>query len=443
MVGVKDSDGRPGRHGPPHGAGAGRLRGLLRRRRADACPLLAVGAVGLVSVASHWVGRELARHGRRRSWQGRRRGGAGAANAGCSSPSTFESTEQFPNPLPAKAACRALGLAVGQCRLPMGVAPPELDGEARVILQLSASRASHGWPDRLSRRQAGPRRLPRAGWARSAATAPASRWTGGIVVLDCGIMFPDPDMPGVDLVLPDFTYLHENADRVDGVVLTHGHEDHTGGLAFLLRDLELPIYGSELTLGPGPATGSTRRAWPGAPATSRSPTASGGGSAPCEVEFIPVTHSVPNAFAIAFHTPQGVVLHSGDFKLDLQPVDGRRTDLARIGALAPERGDPAAPVGLDQRRGARLHRLGVHGGGDHAPGLRRPARPAGHRGLLRQPHPPGPAGRRRRRGQRPPGGHPRAAPWARTWSWRSRLGILSVPDGTLVDIEDVDELPAG
>ncbi len=72
---------------------------------------------------------------------------------------------------------------------------------------------------------------------------------GRILVLDCGIMFPDPDMPGVDLVLPDFSYLHENAERVDAVVLTHGHEDHTGGLAFLLRDLELPIYGSELSLG--------------------------------------------------------------------------------------------------------------------------------------------------------------------------------------------------
>ena len=72
---------------------------------------------------------------------------------------------------------------------------------------------------------------------------------GRIIVLDCGIMFPDPDMPGVDLVLPDFSYLHENAERVDAMVLTHGHEDHTGGLAFLLRDLELPIYGSELSLG--------------------------------------------------------------------------------------------------------------------------------------------------------------------------------------------------
>ncbi len=72
---------------------------------------------------------------------------------------------------------------------------------------------------------------------------------GRIVVLDCGIMFPEPDMPGIDLVLPDLTYLRERAESVEAVVLTHGHEDHTGGLAFLLRDLSFPIYGSELSLG--------------------------------------------------------------------------------------------------------------------------------------------------------------------------------------------------
>ena len=72
---------------------------------------------------------------------------------------------------------------------------------------------------------------------------------GRILVVDCGLMFPDPDMPGVDLVLPDFTYLRENADRVEGVVLTHAHEDHAGGLAYLLRDISVPIYGTRLSLG--------------------------------------------------------------------------------------------------------------------------------------------------------------------------------------------------
>jgi len=156
---------------------------------------------------------------------------------------------------------------------------------------------------------------------------------GRILLLDCGLMFPTLEMPGVDLVLPDFTYLRENADRVDACILTHGHEDHAGALSFLLRELSFPIYGSELTLGLARnrieesglldrtdfiavRDGERRRI------------------GPVDVEFIPVTHSVPHGFAVAFHTPQGVLLHSGDFKLDLTPVDGRTTDLARIGAIA-------------------------------------------------------------------------------------------------------------
>src|SRR6478752_7188998 len=116
---------------------------------------------------------------------------------------------------------------------------------------------------------------------------------GRILVVDYGIMFPDVDMPGVDLVLPDFTYLRDNADRVEGVFLTHAHEDHDG-----------------------------ERRWIG----------------PFDCEFIPVTHSVPHAFATAYHTPVGTILHSGDFKLDLTPVDGRKTDLALIGEIARRSG---------------------------------------------------------------------------------------------------------
>ena len=160
---------------------------------------------------------------------------------------------------------------------------------------------------------------------------------GRLIVLDVGIMFPEPDMPGVDLVLPDFTFLRENAHRVDGVVLTHGHEDHVGGLSYLLRDLEVPVYGSPLTV--GLAAHRVREAGQSKRATfievADGETVEIG---PCKVEFIPVTHSVPSAMAIAFHTPQGVVLHSGDFKIDLNPVDGRRTDLARIGELAKTKG---------------------------------------------------------------------------------------------------------
>jgi ribonuclease J len=160
---------------------------------------------------------------------------------------------------------------------------------------------------------------------------------GRILLLDVGLMFPELDMLGVDLVLPDFTYLRENADRVDGAIITHGHEDHMGGLGYLLREMSFPIYGSELTLGLArnriEEAGLLDR-------TELVPVFDGQRRriGPCEVEFIPVTHSVPHGFATAFHTPQGTILHSGDFKLDLTPVDGRLTDLGRIGALASDTG---------------------------------------------------------------------------------------------------------
>src|SRR6195256_465660 len=156
---------------------------------------------------------------------------------------------------------------------------------------------------------------------------------GEIVIVDCGLMFPDPDMPGVDLVLPDFTYLRDNRERVAGVVLTHAHEDHAGGLAFLLRDLEVPIYGSALSLG------LARNRIEEAGLLDRTqfiPVADGERRriGRIECEFVPVTHSVPHAFAVAYHTAVGTILHTGDFKLDLTPVDGRKTDLARLGEIA-------------------------------------------------------------------------------------------------------------
>src|SRR6478672_8913689 len=158
-----------------------------------------------------------------------------------------------------------------------------------------------------------------------------------ILVVDCGIMFPEAGMPGIDLVLPDFTYLRENADRVEAAFLTHAHEDHAGGLAFLLRDVSFPIYGSPLSLGLArnriEEAGMLGR-------TEMIPVYDGERRmiGPFDCEFIPVTHSVPHAFATAYHTPAGTILHSGDFKLDLTPVDGRKTDLALIGEIAKRSG---------------------------------------------------------------------------------------------------------
>lgn len=160
---------------------------------------------------------------------------------------------------------------------------------------------------------------------------------GKIMLLDCGLMFPEADTPGVDLILPDFSWLIERGDDVIGCVVTHGHEDHHGALAFLLRDLSFPIIGSALSLGFAAnrieeaglldrteliaVRDLERRSF-----------------GPFDLEFIPVTHSVPHAFATAFHTPQGTILHSGDWKLDLTPVDGRLTDLAVMGAIAQNEG---------------------------------------------------------------------------------------------------------
>jgi ribonuclease J len=160
---------------------------------------------------------------------------------------------------------------------------------------------------------------------------------GRIMILDCGLMFPDTDMPGVDLVLPDFTYLLDNRERIEGCIVTHGHEDHCGGLSYLLRELSFPIYGSALSLGLARSrieeSGLLGR-------TELIPVRDGERRriGPFDVEFIPVTHSVPHGFATAFHTPQGVILHSGDFKIDLTPVDGRATDLAHLGAIADGEG---------------------------------------------------------------------------------------------------------
>ncbi|MFM8238229.1 MAG: ribonuclease J [Actinomycetota bacterium] len=156
---------------------------------------------------------------------------------------------------------------------------------------------------------------------------------GRILVVDCGIMFPDADMPGVDLVLPDFTYLRENAERVEAVLVTHAHEDHTGGLAFLLRDVSAPIYGSALSL----ALVRNRIAEAGLlDRTELIPVADGERRriGPVDCQFVPVTHSVPHGFAIAFFTPAGTIVHTGDFKIDLTPFDGRRTDLALLGEIA-------------------------------------------------------------------------------------------------------------
>ncbi|MEO6989603.1 MAG: ribonuclease J [Aquihabitans sp.] len=160
---------------------------------------------------------------------------------------------------------------------------------------------------------------------------------GKIMLLDCGLMFPEADMLGVDLVLPDFSWLIERGDDIIGCIVTHGHEDHHGALAFLLRELSFPIIGSALTLG----FASNRIDEAGLMDRTKLIVVKDNERrkfGPFDCEFIPVTHSVPHGFATAFHTPQGTIMHSGDWKLDLTPVDGRLTDLAVMGAIAQNEG---------------------------------------------------------------------------------------------------------
>lgn len=160
---------------------------------------------------------------------------------------------------------------------------------------------------------------------------------GKIMLLDCGLMFPETDMLGVDLVLPDFSWLIERGDDVVGCIVTHGHEDHHGALAYLLRELSFPIIGSALTLG----FASNRIEEAGLMDRTKLLVVKDNERrkfGPFDCEFIPVTHSVPHGFATAFHTPQGTILHTGDWKLDLTPVDGRLTDLAVMGAIAQNEG---------------------------------------------------------------------------------------------------------
>ncbi|MFN8018265.1 MAG: ribonuclease J, partial [Acidimicrobiales bacterium] len=160
---------------------------------------------------------------------------------------------------------------------------------------------------------------------------------GKIMLLDCGLMFPDSDMLGIDLVLPDFTWLLERADDIVGCIITHGHEDHHGALAYFLRELSFPIIGSALSLG----FASSRIEEAGLMDRTEKIVVADRERrqfGPFDCEFIPVTHSVPHGFATAFHTPQGTILHTGDWKLDLTPVDGRLTDLGVMGAIAQNEG---------------------------------------------------------------------------------------------------------
>ena len=154
-------------------------------------------------------------------------------------------------------------------------------------------------------------------------------------LVDCGLAFPDQDMPGVDLVIPDFTYLERNADKIRGIVITHGHEDHIGGLAYLMKTLNIPIYATRLTIGLIQGkfkehgllnTTSLNVVKPGDHISFGA----------FDVELIHVNHSIPDAVALAIRCKAGTIIQSGDFKIDTTPIDGEMIDLARFAEIGKE-----------------------------------------------------------------------------------------------------------
>ena len=151
-------------------------------------------------------------------------------------------------------------------------------------------------------------------------------------ILDCGLAFPDADMPGVDIVIPDFTYVERNKEKVRGIVITHGHEDHIGGLAYLLKKINVPVYATRLTIGliEGKLKEQGLYGKVNLNIVEPKKTVKMGCMA---VEFIKVNHSIPDSVGMAIHTPAGVIVHTGDFKVDYSPIDGKIIDLARFGEL--------------------------------------------------------------------------------------------------------------
>ncbi|ENZ01637.1 ribonuclease J [Clostridium thermobutyricum] len=153
-----------------------------------------------------------------------------------------------------------------------------------------------------------------------------------IVIVDCGLKFPDVDMYGVDIVIPDISYLVKKQDKIRGIFLTHGHEDHIGALPYFLKQINVPIYGTKLTIG----IVETKLREHGLLATTELVRVKPKDKVKLQnvtVEFIKTNHSIADSVAIAIHTPLGVVLHTGDFKIDHTPIDGGRTDFARLAEL--------------------------------------------------------------------------------------------------------------
>lgn len=177
--------------------------------------------------------------------------------------------------------------------------------------------------------------IPLGGLGEIGKNITAIEFDNEIIVIDCGIAFPDEEMYGVDLIIPDITYLLNNSNRVKGIFLTHGHEDHIGALPYILKQLNVPLYGTRLTLG----IVKTKLEEHGMVNDCTLNSVEAGDVIELEqfkVEFINATHSIADSCSLAIFTPVGTIFHTGDFKIDYTPIDGRVMDLQRISAIGNE-----------------------------------------------------------------------------------------------------------
>lgn len=259
---------------------------------------------------------------------------------------------------------------------------------------------------------------------------------GKILIVDCGVLFPEEEQPGVDLILPDFSYIEDRLDDVVGLVLTHGHEDHIGAVPYLLRRKpDIPLIGSQLTLALIEAKLQEHRIKPYTLAVKE------GGIEdlyPFQCEFVAVNHSIPDALAVFIRTEAGTVLHTGDFKMDQLPLDGRITDLRHFAKLGEEGVDlylsdstnahvpgfttPEKEIGpvIEQVFGRSERRIIVASFSSHIHRVQQvldAAEAHGRRVAF--------VGRS----------------MVRNMGIASKLGYLNVPEGILIDIKKVDQLP--
>ena len=323
---------------------ARRARPLRRQRRPAGCrscgwAAAAASASPRTSPGARMRDMIATRRGRRARPRRRHRPRAAPA---------YEALAVTTNPIPLKAALNLLGHDVGGLRLPL-VEADERQIARRPGRARAGRPAAHG--RRVSMREP-VRIIPLGGLGEVGKNMTVFEPDGELVLIDAGLTFPQAEMHGIDLVLPDFSYVADRADRLRAIILTHGHEDHVGALPYLLREIGThpTVLGTRLTLGlikskldeHGLGADTELVEVDAGRLARRRPARS-------EAEFVRVTHSIPDAVAVVLHTAHGAIVHTGDFKLDMTPVDGRA---GRPGAAAGagRRGRRAAAVRLHQRR---------------------------------------------------------------------------------------------